>query len=208
LYNAHILQGYSCCVFAFKADAEATALGCGGVAESDATAGVSQLLKMRFELFFGGISLQVTDYPEWWYRGRRPQSDDAYFENLCRVLFQTGLNWAVVEKKWPTIKVALCEFDVDRIAAFTEADLQRLLNDKGIIRNPYKLHAIVENAKQFQQIRRRYDGFQAYLDSFDKSDNYALVLRALSSRFERIGPTTAALFLYSVGENIKPKRLY
>ena len=151
---------------------------------------------------------QTADFPYWWYRERRPASDDAYFENLCRVLFQTGLNWAVVEKKWPTIKPALCNFDIDRIAAFTDADIQRLLNDRGIIRNRYKLHAIVENAKQFQQIRRRYGSFQAFLDSFDKSDNYAGVVQALSDRFERIGLTTSALFLVSVGENIKPKRMY
>jgi DNA-3-methyladenine glycosylase I len=54
----------------------------------------------------------------------------------------------VVEKKWPTIKPAFCNFDINRIAAFTDADIQRLLNYRGIIRNPYKLHAIVENAKR------------------------------------------------------------
>ena len=150
---------------------------------------------------------KTADFPHWWYRGRRPESDESYFENLCRVLFQTGLNWAVVEKKWRTIRPAFCNFDVDRIAAFTDVDVQRLLADKGIIRNQYKLHAIIENAKQFQQIRRQYGSFQAYLDSFDKSDHYKVV-KALSDRFERIGPTTAALFLFSVGENIKPKRMY
>jgi DNA-3-methyladenine glycosylase I len=147
-------------------------------------------------------------YPHWWYRGCRPSSDDAFFENLCRVLFQTGLNWRVVEKKWPTIRPAFCNFDIDVIAAFTETDITHLLNDKGIIRNKYKLHAIVENAKQFQQIRQQYGSFQAYLDSQDKSDNYAHVIKALADCFERIGPTTAALFLYSVGENIKPNRIY
>jgi DNA-3-methyladenine glycosylase I len=152
--------------------------------------------------------LQAIHYPDWWYCGRRPKSDDEYFENLCRVLFQTGLNWAVVEKKWRTIKPAFYSFDVDRIAAFNDADVKRLLCDRGIIRNKYKLHAIIENAKQFQQIRRSYGSFQAYLDSFDRSNNYAEVVKALSDRFERIGPTTAALFLLSVGENIKPKRMY
>jgi DNA-3-methyladenine glycosylase I len=151
---------------------------------------------------------QTAHFPYWWYRGQRPESDDAYFENLCRVLFQTGLNWAVVEKKWRTIKPAFCDFDVDRIAAFTDADTERLLEDRGIIRNPYKLHAILENAKQFQQIRRNYGSFQAYIDCFDKSNNYAQVIKALSDRFDRIGLTTAALFLFSVGENIKPQRMY
>lgn len=155
-----------------------------------------------------GFLEQTFRGPGWWYHNRRPDSDSAYFENLCRVLFQTGLNWAVVEKKWPTIKPALCNFNIDRIADFSESDINRLLNDRGIIRNKYKLHAIVENAKQFQQIRRQYGSFQAYLDSFDKSDNYKKVVKALADRFERIGPTTAALFLYSVGEKIVPERMY
>lgn len=153
-------------------------------------------------------SLEQFQYPQWWYRGCRPRSDDAYFENLCRVLFQTGLNWRVVEKKWVTIRPAFSNFDVDTIARFSESDIVRLLNDRGIIRNKYKLHAIVENAKQFVQIRQQYGSFRAYLDSIDKSHNYAQVIKALADRFERIGPTTAALFLYSVGENIKPNRIY
>ena len=124
------------------------------------------------------------------------------------MLFQTGLNWAVVEKKWSTIKPAFCSFDIDKVAAFTDADVKRLLADRGIIRNRYKLHAIIENAKQFQQIRRNYGSFQTYLDSFNKFNNYAEVVKVLSDRFERIGPTTAALFLFSVGENIKPNRMY
>ncbi len=151
---------------------------------------------------------QTQQYPYWWYRHNRPSSDDAYFENLCRILFQTGLNWAIVDKKWQNIKAALCNFNVDAIAAFTEDDINRLLTDRGIIRNTYKLHAIIENAKKFQQIRAECGSFQAYLDSFDKSNNYAQVVEALADTFERIGPTTAELFLYTVGENIKPKRMY
>jgi DNA-3-methyladenine glycosylase I len=134
--------------------------------------------------------------------------DNADFENLCRVLFQTGLNWAVVEKKWSAIKLAFCNFDIDSIAAFTETDIVCLLNDIGIIKNKYKLHTIVENAKQFQLIRQQCGSFQAYLNSQDKSGNYSKVIKSLADRFERIGPTTAALFLYSVGENIHPNRIY
>lgn len=151
---------------------------------------------------------QTGHYHAWWYCGRRPSSDGLYFENLCRIIFQTGLNWKIVEKKWPTTRTAFCSFDIDKIAHFTDDDIQRLLTDKGIIRNKYKIHAVIENAKKFQQIRRQYGSFHAYIDSFDKSDNYTQVTRALADCFERIGPTTAALFLLSVGENIKPKRMY
>jgi DNA-3-methyladenine glycosylase I len=151
---------------------------------------------------------QQSQYPYWWYKNKRPASDDGYFENLCRVIFQTGLNWHVVEKKWPTIKKAFRNFNVDIIAGFTDEDVKRLLSDRGVIRNRYKIHAIIENAKIFQQIAKRYGSFQKYLDSLDKSDNYVKVVGVLADTFERIGPTTAALFLLSVGEDINPSRIY
>ncbi len=146
--------------------------------------------------------------PKWWYRTSRPQTDDAYFENLCRVIFQTGLNWRVVEKKWSTIKPAFLNFNVNKIAAFTRDDVNRLLNDKGVIRNKYKIRAIIENAKKFQQISNQYGSFRAFLDSLDKSDNYSRVIKILADTFERIGPVTAAIFLYSVGETIQPQQMY
>ena len=44
--------------------------------------------------------------PDWWYREKRPATDEAYFENMCRVIFQAGLNWQVIDNKWPSIKKA------------------------------------------------------------------------------------------------------
>ncbi len=155
-----------------------------------------------------GALAESRQYPTWWYRDNRPISDDKYFENLCRIIFQTGLNWAIVEKKWPGIKAAFCDFSVDNIAEFSDRDVKRLLSDKSIIRNPYKIHAIIENAKVFQHIANKYGSFQGYIDSLDKSNNYAKVVKALADTFERIGPATAALYLLTVGEKIKPNRMY
>jgi len=154
------------------------------------------------------VSEQRVQYPSWWYRDERPQNDDEYFENLCRIIFQTGLNWRVVEKKWPTIKSAFANFDVEKVADFHSDDVKRLLADQGVIRNRFKIHAIIENAKKFQQIKNQCGSFQAYLDNLDKSNNYSKVTRELANTFERIGPTTAELFLFSVGEKIKPQRMY
>jgi DNA-3-methyladenine glycosylase I len=151
---------------------------------------------------------QMAHLPDWWFRGRRPTNDNVYFENMCRIIFQTGLNWRVVEKKWPTICRAFSGFDLEKVAAFNDSDLQRLLNDKGVIRNQYKIFAIIENAKMFLQIIRQDGSFQAFIDNLDKSGNYAKVVKVLSDTFCRIGPTTAALFLYSVGENINLTRMY
>ena len=151
---------------------------------------------------------QQTRSQTWWYRYSRPADDDAYFENLCRIIFQTGLNWYVVEARWLTIKRAFCDFKVEEVADFTEKDKRQLLSNSGVIRNPYKIAAIINNAKLFRSIAKRCGSFQHYLDSLDKSNNYHAVVKELADNFERIGPTTAELFLYSVGENIKPSLIY
>lgn len=140
--------------------------------------------------------------PDWWYRNKRPSNDEAYFENMCRVIFQAGLNWQVIDKKWETTKKAFHDFDIHAVACFTDTDFVRLLNDTGIIRNKGKIKALIQNAQNFVVIQKKYGSFQKYLDSQDKSNNYANVVKDLINKFKWLGPSTASTFLYTVGENI------
>src|SRR5512139_2971620 len=110
--------------------------------------------------------------PKWWYQKSRPTSDSAYFENMCRVIFQAGLNWQVVDKKWPTIKDAFLDFDLRKVAALTDEDVECLLRDRGVIRNRGKIKAVIRNAQTFLAIERKFGSFRKYLDSVDKGDNY------------------------------------
>ena len=147
---------------------------------------------------------QAGQPPEWWYpKGKHPSSDDAYFENMCRIIFQAGLNWNVIDKKWHTTKKAFANFSVDKVARFSDADLERLLKDEGIVRNRGKIQAIILNAQQFKEIQKECGSFQKYLTSLDKSNNYTSVVKELSSRFKWLGPPSASLFLYTVGEGVK-----
>jgi 3-methyladenine DNA glycosylase Tag len=142
--------------------------------------------------------------PEWWYREKRPPNDDAYFENMCRVIFQSGLNWRVIEDKWPTTRKAFANFEVPKVANFSDADVENLMKDKGIVRNKGKIKAIIQNAQNVKAIAKQYGSFQKYLDSLDKSDNYAGAIRDLVGKFKWLGTPSAGLFLYTVGENINP----
>jgi DNA-3-methyladenine glycosylase I len=140
--------------------------------------------------------------PEWWYREKRPANDEAYFENMCRVIFQAGLNWHVIDNKWTPIKKAFANFKIGKIACFTNADVEKLMKDPEIIRNKGKIQAIIQNAQNFKAIEKQYGSFQKYLDSQDKSDNYANVIKDLINKFKWLGPPSASLFLYTVGEKI------
>jgi DNA-3-methyladenine glycosylase I len=83
------------------------------------------------------------------YVDKRPPSDNAYFKNMCRIIFQAGLNWRVVDKKWPTTKKAFDRFSTEKVSGFTESDVARLMKDEGIVRNKGKISAIIQNAKEF-----------------------------------------------------------
>lgn len=77
------------------------------------------------------------------------------------------------------------------------------MNDKGIVRNKGKISAIIQNAKEFERIKKEYGSFQTYLDGLDKSHNYSPVVKELSNKFKWLGPSSASLFLYTVGERIE-----
>jgi DNA-3-methyladenine glycosylase I len=142
--------------------------------------------------------------PDWWCREKRPADDSVYFENMCRVIFQAGLNWKVIDGKWVTTKEAFSNFDVEKVACYIDFDVQRLLKDTGVIRNKGKIQAIIQNAQNFIAIQKRYGSFQKYLDSLDKSNNYANATADLVNKFRWLGPPSASLFLYTVGEKNDP----
>jgi 3-methyladenine DNA glycosylase Tag len=141
--------------------------------------------------------------PKWMYRNRRPSNDDAYFENMIRVIFLGGLSWKSIDKKWLNFKDAFNNFSIDEVAKFSKKDVQRLASDVSIVRNRAKIIATINNAKQFQNIRKLHGSFQSYLDSLDKSNNYVVVVNELCKKFSRIGSSSVRIFLYSVGENVK-----
>ena len=141
--------------------------------------------------------------PKWMYRDRKPSSDDAYFENMTRVIFLAGLSWRMIDEKWPNFKKALNNFSIAEVAKFDEKDVKRLMGDAGIVRNRAKIIATINNAKQLQNIKKEHGSFQSYLDRLDKSNNYASVIKELGKKFSRLGPSSARIFLYSIGEKIE-----
>jgi len=122
---------------------------------------------------------------------------------MARVIFQAGLGWKMIDKKWLNFKKAFADFSVDKVAQFGAAAVERLMKDEGIVRNRVKIMATIENAKEFKKIKTKHGSFQAYLEGLDKSKNYALVIKELGKTFQRLGPSSARIFLYSVGEDVR-----
>ena len=141
--------------------------------------------------------------PKWVYKDRRPSTDVEYFSNMTRCIFQGGLNWVMIANKWPNFEKAFENFDIDKVAAYGLEDQKRLKNDAGIIRNRQKIMATIENAEEFKRVIKEHGSFQKWLDGLDKGYNYKVVIGRLKSRFKRVGPSTAHIFLWSVGEPIE-----
>ncbi len=141
--------------------------------------------------------------PDWWYSDTKPSNDSEYFENLTRCIFQAGLNWQVVTKKWNNFRTAFRNFNITKVASFNQDDIEQLISNPDIIRNKRKIQSTIYNAQEFQRIANEEGSFQSWVDSLDKSNNYRGVVRQLTTRFKHVGQITAHTFLHSVGEDIR-----
>lgn len=141
-------------------------------------------------------------YTSWMYRDKKPPSDSAYFENMSRCVFQSGLSWTTIAERWPAFKEAFEGFEITRVAGYGADGITRLMADARIIRNRNKIVATIHNAREFERIIEESGSVPAWLDSLDKSNNYNGVIRRVKSRFKHVGVTSVPLWLYSVGEDI------
>lgn len=131
----------------------------------------------------------------------RPADDSGYLEQLTKAIFRAGFSWAVIRTKWPNFKRAFDDFLLDRVAAYDERDLERLLSDDGIVRNGRKIAATISNAKVMRELVAEYGSFHAYLRSLDGLD-YPARRKELANRFQHLGPTGVFVFLYTVAEPV------
>lgn len=96
-----------------------------------------------------------------------PVHDDLkHFEFLILEGAQAGLSWATILKKREGYRKAFAGFDPRKVARFTEAKVEKLLEDSGIIRNRLKVTAAVNNAKRFLEVQKEFGTFDNYIWSF------------------------------------------
>ena len=144
--------------------------------------------------------------------GTRTYDESALFEALTLGVFQAGLSWSVVFGKRDAFRRTFHDFDVAQVAAMTERDIARLLQDPSIIRNHAKIQATVENARamsaaspslaalarSYERARKRAPRSLADLPtSTSQAEKFARQLKAQGYRF--VGPTSVYAFMQNVG---------
>jgi DNA-3-methyladenine glycosylase I len=150
----------------------------------------------------------------------RPVADDRrLFEKICLEGFQSGLSWLTILRKRENFREALDNFEFDRIAAFTERDVERLLGNAGIIRHRGKIVSTINNAKRARELANEAGSLAAWFWRFEPKpeERPARINRAtlmampkteISTRISKelkkrgwtfVGPTTVYAFMQAMG---------
>ena len=144
--------------------------------------------------------------------GTRTYDESALFEALTLGVFEAGLSWSIVFGKRDAFRMAFHGFDIAQVAAMTERDVDRLVQDPSIIRNRAKIQATVENARamrsasptlaalarSYESTRKRAPRSLADLPtSTPQADAFAKQLKSQGYRF--VGPTSVYAFMQNVG---------
>lgn len=124
--------------------------------------------------------------------------DHELFGRLIMEINQAGLSWETILKKEEGFRSAYFNFEIEKIAAFEESDINRLLDDPGVIRNRLKINAAVHNAKVISDWRSREVTFKNWLDN-----NHPLTkdewVRMFKKNFKFVGGEIVNEFLMSTG---------
>ena len=126
------------------------------------------------------------------------RDEAALFERLALEINQAGLSWLTILNKKEAFHRAFEGFDVDRVAAYGDADHARLLADAAIVRNRLKVRAVIENARRLVALREHHGSFAAWLDRHHPRtrDEWA---RLFKKTFVFTGGEIVGEFLISTG---------
>lgn len=143
-----------------------------------------------------------------------PVADDRrLFEKLCLEGFQSGLSWRTILAKRENFRAAFHNFDVDKIARYTQRDVDRLLLDEGIVRHRGKIEAVINNAQRAQELLEREGSLAAYFWRYEpdakqltkpqtastSAESVAMSKDLKKQGWKFVGPTTAYAFMQAMG---------
>lgn len=93
-------------------------------------------------------------------------NDNKLFEFLVLDAFQAGLSWSTILNKRENFRKAFHNYDIKNISRYGEKDINRLINDAGIIRNKLKINSAVTNAQKFLEVQKEFGSFDKYIWQF------------------------------------------
>ena len=125
-------------------------------------------------------------------------NDDELFCRLVLEINQAGLSWTTILHKEQNFRKAYSNFNIKKVASYKETDLERLLNDAGIIRNRLKVLAAVYNANEILALQKKYGSFKKWIDAHHPLVKQEWV-KLFKSTFHFTGGEIVNEFLMSTG---------
>ncbi len=187
-------------------------------AGSETVAGLTQGRDGNTRCFWAGPDPAYRDYHdhEW---GVPTDNDVTLFEKICLEGFQSGLSWLTILRKRENFREAFDGFDFERVAEFSVADVERMLENPGIVRHRGKIRSTINNARRARELAGETGSLASYFWSWEPSpqsrppclDHAALLSltktpesTAMSRDLKRrgwtfVGPTTAYAFMQAMG---------
>ena len=160
----------------------------------------------------GDDPLYVRYHDDEW--GHTVTADHRLYEKLCLEGFQSGLSWLTILRKRENFRAAFAGFDIDAVAGFGPADVERLLGDAGIVRHRGKIESTLNNAQRARDVRDEFGSLHAYVSQFrpeprrigsaDEIPPLTPESTAMSKDLKKrgwsfVGPTTVYAFMQSMG---------
>jgi 3-methyladenine DNA glycosylase Tag len=121
---------------------------------------------------------------------------------MTKAIFQAGLNWKMIDNKWPDFEKAFSKFSIAKVAKFGDSQISSLMKNEGIVRNESKIRATIYNAQQAALIEKEFGSFKEYVRSFGK--DHEKLSDDVQSRFHHMGPSSARTFLWMAGVKLEP----
>ena len=121
-------------------------------------------MKAKKRCWGGNDPLMIAYHDTEW--GVPLHDDRGLFEFLVLEGMQAGLSWATILRKRENFRKAFSGFDARRVAVYGAKDVQRLLEDPGIIRNRLKIEAAINNARRFLEVQKEFGSFDRYIWGF------------------------------------------
>ena len=141
------------------------------------------------------------------------KDDQRLFEKICLESFQSGLSWRTILAKRENFRKAFHDFDFNKVAKFTQRDVNRLLKDAGIVRHRGKIEATINNAKRAQELIKQEGSIAAFIWRYEPDPKKLAKPQTVSTSAESIalskdlkklgwkfvGPTTVYALMQAMG---------
>jgi DNA-3-methyladenine glycosylase I len=160
-------------------------------------------------------ALYVKYHDEEW--GTPVHDDRLLFEFLTLEGFQAGLTWELILKRREALRKAFDNFDAEKMARYTDKDVERLMNNPGVIRNRAKILAATNNAARFKEVKKEFGSFDTFIWKFvhgrtidhalrdfsdmaaESEESKAMSMELKNRGFKFVGPTICYAFMQAVG---------